>query len=433
MLTNYARLKDPPLLARHLTGEGELADLACLGSGQPSATRSADGRFWFPTTRGVVSFDPATLPREHPPLTVLLEEVWVDGVAHFEISNLKSQISALRVPSAARRLEFRYTSPEMVSPERLRFRHRLAGLEKEWVDAGSQRVAHYGHLPPGRYQFQVMAGMQDAWQLANRPFSIEVVPRLWERAGFQLAGVLTGLVLVGLAVRTLERGRARRRLARLETQQAMERERARIAQDLHDDLGTGLTEIMLLGELAAREETPAAERRRQVAAITEKSRQLAVAMDETVWTVNPKNDWLPNLASYLADFAREFFGSTPIRCRMDLADNLPRVALSAAQRHNLFLATKEALNNVARHSGASEVWLRLRLEAGQLELVVEDNGRGFEVSKLKAQIPDGGGNGLPNMGARLEALGGRAEIESQPGRGTTVRFVARLSGEPQSA
>lgn len=417
VLTNYAQKKGPPLLAHHLAFENGVADLACLGSGQPSATRSSDGRFWFPTTRGVVSFDPARLPREHAPLTVILEEVWVDGVVHSAAG-----LTSLRVPSAARRIEFRYTSPDMISPERLRFRHRLEGLESDWVDAGTQRIAHYGQLAPGHYEFRVMAGVQDVWQPAAQSFRLDVVPRLWERTGFQLALILGGLVVVGLTVRTVERSRARRRLARLETQHAMERERTRIAKDLHDDLGTGITEIMLLGELAGREDTPAHEQRGHIHAITEKSRQLAVAMDETVWTVNPKNDSLPNLASYLADFAREFFSASPVRCRVALADNLPPVTLSASQRHNLFLAAKEALNNVARHSGAGEVWLRLRHERGLLEIVIEDNGRGFGPAHPAIR-----GNGLSNIGARLEALGGRAEIESHPGRGTTVRLVVPIS------
>jgi signal transduction histidine kinase/streptogramin lyase len=420
VLTNYSRTGGPPLLVQHLAGESGLKDAACLASGQPSAARSADGRFWFPTTRGVISFDPAGLLRERPPPTILLEEVFVDGVRHSAAGR-----TALRVPSTTRRLEFHFTSPNMDSPERLRFRHKLEGLEDDWVEAGAQRAVAYGPLPPGRYHFRVMAGLRDTWQPAANPFSIKVVPRFWQRMEFQLAAILAILIAAALAIRTVVYRRASRRLARLELERAMERERARIAKDLHDDLGTGLTEIMMLGELAARQETPSDEWRRHVTAITEKSHQLAVAMDETVWTVNPKNDSVPKLASYLADFAREFFSPTSIRFRIHLPDSLPALTLSAAQRHNLFLATKEALNNVARHSGAGEVWLRIRIENGQLEIIVEDDGCGFDPRQIAGE-----GNGLPNMGTRLEAIGGCAEIDSQPGRGTTVRFVAPMTDPP---
>jgi ligand-binding sensor domain-containing protein/signal transduction histidine kinase len=415
VLDAYQPGQSAPLASIHLTASE--TENWSAGSGQPAAARSPDGRLWFPMGHGVVSFSPAALTRSRPVLPVLIDEVRVDGVAQsFRAA------SSLRVPSGARRLEFGYTVADLDAPGRLKFRYRLEGWEDRWVDAGIQRAASYGSLPVGHYRFQVAAsGSQGIWNELASPLAVEVVPRLWERRWFQALSALAILGAVAGIARGVERAKVGRKMERLELQQTMERERQRIARDLHDDLGAGLTEIMLLGEVANREGAPAAETQHQLAIITDKARRLAAAMDEVVWTVNPKNDLLPNLASYMCDYAREFFRAASARCRIDMAECLPPSLLPAQARHNLFLAVKEALNNAAKHSGAGEVWLRIRCEGSELLVAVEDNGRGFDPAA--ANPPR---NGLGNMRARLEAAGGRVEIASQPGCGTTVRFFLPL-------
>ena len=160
---------------------------------------------------------------------------------------------------------------------------------------------------------------------------------------------------------------------------------------------------------------------RYIRRIEEDARMAVSAMDQIVWTVNPRNDSVPNLASFLSEYAQEFFRPTSIRCRLDVPVNLPEQALSAMARHEIFLAVKEAFNNVAKHAAAGETWLRIRCSARELEIEIEDNGCGFEAGPRESA-----GNGLGNMGRRLGGLGGRTEISSQPGRGTRVRFVLPL-------
>jgi signal transduction histidine kinase/ligand-binding sensor domain-containing protein len=382
-----------------------------MGSGQPAASKGPDGRLWFPVGHGVLSFDPAVLADQGASWPVLVEEAWVDG-----LRQPLAGADPLRIRSGTRRLELRYALADLCPSGRLRFQYELEGFEDKWVDAGEQRTAYYGYLPPGRYRFNVIScGSRLDWEKLAQPLLVEVVPRFWEGLWFQCLCGLVLLAAVGGSVRAVERAKTRRRLERLELQQTMEKERLRIARDLHDDLGSGLTEIMLLGEVARRE-SPAAGQA-QIGIITDKARRLAAAMDEVVWTVNPKNDTVPNLASYLSDYAREFFSAASMRCRIDMADALPASPLPAQARHGLLLAVKEALNNAAKHSGATEVWLRIRCEAGELRVEVEDNGRGFDASAVTA-----GGNGLDNLRARLAAVGGQTEIISRPGRGTTVRL-----------
>jgi signal transduction histidine kinase len=220
-------------------------------------------------------------------------------------------------------------------------------------------------------------------------------------------------------VRVLERRRYRRRLARLEMQHAVERERLRISRDMHDNVGGMLTQVSQLSDLALESpEDPQAVRGR-MERIGTQARNAVQALDEIVWATNPQNDNLASFAEYVSRFSDEFFEPTPIRCWQDIPTELPAVPLRADVRHNVFLALKEAFHNVLKHSRATEVWLRLRPDARELSLEVEDNGCGFDPDHPSAR----GGNGLGNMRSRLNEDHGRVELTSAPGRGTKVRLT----------
>ncbi len=193
-------------------------------------------------------------------------------------------------------------------------------------------------------------------------------------------------------------------------------DRARIARDLHDDLGASLTEISMLAALAAEEHAPAEALREPLQQIAGKARTLVGALDEIVWAVNPRHASLASLADYLAAFATEFLASTGFALRLDVAHDLPPLPLNAERRHGLFLAVREALNNAVKHSGTREVWLRLRLDADCLLITIEDHGRGFDPAKKS------GGDGLRNLCERLTDLGGECRIDSIDGAGTRVHF-----------
>jgi len=220
---------------------------------------------------------------------------------------------------------------------------------------------------------------------------------------------------VGWTVRYALRRRHKRQLKLLQQLHAHERERTRIARDIHDDLGGSLTEIGYLGALAVRDSQSLAEAREQLSRIIGRTRELARRLDETVWAVNPKNDSASHLATYVCHFAREFLEPTGIRCRLDVAPNLPEVTLTTEVRHSVFLVVKEALNNAVKHSAATELKLRLAMGDGVMTIEVSDNGRGFAV-----EAGQEAGNGLRNMAARMEEIGGRFHLSSLPAQGTTV-------------
>ncbi|HLF03145.1 MAG TPA: histidine kinase, partial [Anaerolineales bacterium] len=223
----------------------------------------------------------------------------------------------------------------------------------------------------------------------------------------------------GAAVALVQRQRYRHKLERAERQRELEHERSRIARDLHDDLGTSLTQISMLSALANREQTPPPEAKELIQQVRGRARDMVTALDEIVWAVNPKNDSWLELANYLGHFAEEFFHSTDIRCRLDIPEQLPPHRLSAELRHHVFLAFKEAINNTARHSGATHVVVRVETRATEVIVCFEDNGRGFETV---AAIGRRSGDGLDNMRQRMEQVGGATEIQEIAGGGTRVAF-----------
>jgi signal transduction histidine kinase len=217
--------------------------------------------------------------------------------------------------------------------------------------------------------------------------------------------------------------RVQRRVLRLEQQAALQRERARIAQDMHDDLGAKLTKIAFLSEVAKRQAANYEQLRSTARSISDMARNVIDNISEIVWVTNPRNDSLDNVASYLREYAADYFDSTPIRCDIDFPERIPASAIKGEVRRDVLLVFKEALNNVAKHSGASTVTIILRvepMESGQsrLEITVSDNGRG-----LKTAEPGTTNDGLRNMRARIDARGGNLRIESTPNGGTTLELT----------
>jgi signal transduction histidine kinase len=228
--------------------------------------------------------------------------------------------------------------------------------------------------------------------------------------------------------------KAKRRLEELERQHAIERERSRIAKDIHDDLGASLTHITMLTQSAREKLEDSAPANGDLRQIYGTARELTRTMEEVVWAVSPRHDSLDSLVTYLGTFAQDFAGASGLRCRLDLPAQVSELPLSSQVRHNVFLAFKEALHNVAKHAAATEVRISLKVEGGSFVLMVEDNGRGFRCDQPASVPAPAGepaarlltGHGLPNMRSRLEQIGGYCEIQSQYGLGARVRFVAPL-------
>jgi signal transduction histidine kinase len=340
------------------------------------------------------------------------------------VSRERSSVPGVTLSPGVRQLEIHYTGIDFSSPEKLRFRYRLEGVDKDWVEAGERRTVDYHNLPVGQFLFRVLACSADGvWSLNSPALAVTVKPYLWESTWFVALAGLGMLGAVMLTSRLVERRRYRRRLAVIETRAAVERERLRISRDMHDDIGSILTQVSQLSDLGQSDSGDPIGAKGQFERIGSQARIAVQALDEIVWATNPKNDNLAQFTEYVCRFADELFDNSRVRCWQEVPTALPKVPLGADIRHNVFLALKEAFTNVLKHSGATEVWLRLALQAKEACVTVEDNGRGFDFEKIKA-----GGNGLGNMRSRLGECGGRMELASFPGKGTTIRLRFPLPG-----
>jgi signal transduction histidine kinase len=402
--------------------------LECSEGLQSAGGKTADGRLWFPTVKGLVVVDPSGVKTNPLPPPVLIEEMLVDD-KKFADGN---DVGPLKIPPGRHRIEFEYTGLSFVAPEKVRFKCRLKNFETEWTDDGTKRVATYNYIPPGNYSFQVTACNNDGvWNQTGASLKFEVLPYFWQTTWFRVFGGVATALAAGGAVWFDTRRRLRRRFDRAERQRDIERERARIARDIHDDLGAQLTRITMMSESARGDLTNPDRTDVELEKIYDTARALTRSMDEIVWAVSPRHDTLEGLATYLEKFAHDWLATAGIRCRLDLPLQFPEWHLTSEVRHNVFLAFKEALHNAMKHSGASEVLIRLTLKAESFDLAVEDNGHRFAVGEKMKTIPvapgrAASGNGLENMKRRLASVGGICEIQSAPGAGTKVIFSMRL-------
>lgn len=436
-LMNVASGRSPFLHPRTFgLNEGMPAE-ECSSGFYPAGLKTRAGLVCFSTVKGLVFFDPRNQPTNSPPPDAILEQVLVNGqvqdlspealrsaeeTSQTELPNHAVLTPSVTLAPSARHLEIHYTGISFDSPEKLRFRYRLDGVDADWVEAGERRTADYHNLPPGQFQFRLMACSADGvWSLNSPTLAVTVKPFLWESTWFVTVAAVGMLGAVLLTSRLVERRRYRRRLAVIETRAAVERERLRISQDMHDDIGSILTQVSQLSDLGQSDSDDALASKGQFERIGNQARAAVQALDEIVWATNPKNDNLAQFAEYVCRFADELFENTRVRCWQEVPTVLPKVPLGAEVRHNVFLALKEAFTNVLKHSGATEVWLRLALSEQETCVTVEDNGRGFDFEKVKA-----GGNGLGNMRSRLDECGGRMELASLLGKGTTIRFIFTL-------
>jgi len=377
--------------------------------GQPAGWRTADGRLWFPTIKGLVGIEPGTDPATPPP--VFVERTVVDG------RSLDPRALPRLGPGSAD-AEFHYTAIDLGAAEKTRFRYRLDGYDRQWIDAGTRRVAYYTKVGPGAYHFEVLATDSDGqWTSTPARVAVVVMPFWWQRREAWAAGVALLIVVTSFVARHVSLRRARVRVAELERERGLERERSRIARDLHDDLGSRLAQIALIAEDPVRS-SPV-----RIASV---AREAMRTMDELVWTVNARNDTVERFAEFAAEFAEEHLSLAGVRYRLQIQPDLGG-RLGADSRRHLFLAFKEAVHNIVKHAGASEVQIGLGVERNMLALEVADNGRGFPANQH-----GGTGNGLRNMRERMDAAGGTLIVESAGGAGTRLVFRVPIGGNPSA-
>jgi signal transduction histidine kinase/sugar lactone lactonase YvrE len=378
-----------------------------------TAGRDREGRLWFGTRRGLSQLVPVREPIS------LVPSPWITGVRINGVPQRVSELGAPRVEGIEMeawrsRLEIEFLALSFAPGESLRYQVQMEGFDRDWNPASGTRSMVYAHLPAGRYRFLVRAVTRENRAASVVPAEVLIVvrPPLWQRAWF------LGLVALALAggIAALYRYRVSHLLA-------LERMRTRIATDLHDDLGSSLSRISILSELARRRAQGDADGTRLVTDIGETAREMMNALGESIWAIDPRRDDLRSLATRIRRFAGDLLESHGIVWNLQAPADAEEVKLSPVERRQLYLVFKEALHNVARHAGASSVSMSLAVKGWRLTAIIRDDGKGFD-EPAEGETR----HGLGSMSARAADLKGWLTIESASGRGTEVRLEVPLSG-----
>ncbi len=389
--------------------DGLLAELGLGHWREPM--KASDGRLWFPTSRGLVVVDPAHLPPALPPPRVEvrsvgdgkgMEEAWAKG-------------RPIEMAYAGQALEVRYHARVMGVPDRVRFQNRLLP-DGRWHDVGVLRSAVLRDLRPASYRLEVRATVNGFEWGEPAGLAFVVRPPWWQTWWFA-SGTTLGLVgTVSLGVRRVLRARYANRMRAVEQAAALDRERARIATDLHDDLGATMTQISLALERASNRGEGAASD--DVRDGLEATRRGMAALGTAVWAIDPACDSVSDLADHVADHASQFLRRAGMAFEIDLPETLPDRRLDPEVRHHMGMMLREALNNVVRHAQATRVRVAMAVDAEGLHLEVADDGHGFDMGHARP-----GGNGLLNLRKRAASAGLRLTMESSVGTGTRVRIT----------
>jgi signal transduction histidine kinase len=412
--------------------DGRAASVACItytvadgmksnetnGGFQSAGCKAPDGRFWFPTVKGVVAIDPNKLNLLPPPVAieqVLIGQTSMDSTRQVEVR-----------PGAGD-LEIHYAGLSLTAPEKMRFKYKLDGYDQNWVDAGTRRIAYYTNTAPGRYTFRVMASNNDGvWSTQDATLQIVVIPPFW-RTWWFLSGMfaaVAGLALYGYKyrIRQLERRQVAQAAFAKQLIGAHESERKRIAVELHDSLGQSL--IIIKNRALMSLTTPDDSQRlfAQMEEISEAATQAINEVREIAHNLRPYQLDRMGLATALAAMLQAVAGASSIRFAAEI-EPLDGV-LSKETEVGLYRIVQEALNNIIKHSRATEAALTLMRNAHAVRLSIRDNGQGFVPSMAETAGPRG--LGLTSIAERARMIGARHEIRSLPHQGTTITIELEM-------
>jgi signal transduction histidine kinase/ligand-binding sensor domain-containing protein len=378
--------------------------------------RDRQGTLWFGTLNGLSRLDPQPDRAQSPP-PVLIDGLRVSGNRR-PISELGvTQVSGLELSHVQNTLQIDFLSIGFSG--NIRYQYMFEGVDREWSQPTEQRSV-YATLAPGKYRFLVRAINADGVTTINPAIvSFTIQPPLWQRWWF--------LTLIALTLGALAYALYRYRVAQL---LKVERVRTRIATDLHDDIGASLSRMAIMSEVVKQQTAGTNGQSGQLLTeIADSARGLVDSMSDIVWSIDPRRDDLKSVVLRVRQFAGDVLEARGLNWEFHVPAELEKIKLDPEQRRHLFLIFKESINNIARHAeGASSAKLSMQVRGRQLIGEIRDDGHGFErKSEEQARTQSRGGNGLPNMQARAEQLGGRLDIDSKPGAGTRLTLVVPLN------
>lgn len=400
------------------------------------------GKLYFGGINGWNSFYPEEItPRTYQPPIVLTDlRIFNVSVVYpriaMPLTTSLTKTDRIVLQPDQNMITIEFASLDYAAPKKIQYKYFLEGFDDHWIDASPSsgeffaakspveiaRTATYTNLDPGEYIFRVKGTNSDGvWNDSERTLTIVVLPPFWKTTWFRVISLVAVFLVIGGTVRAIEMRKIKERTRRLEQETAIERERLRISKDMHDDIGSRLTQIELLSNLTRRNMDDAGKVEKSLEEISTTADDIVTSFDEIVWAVNPRYDTVADVMDYLSQYVSSYLGRTGIESHVSLSAPPSTVYVSAETRHNIFMVLKESLNNIVKYASATEVWVQFLGSENQLTMTVRDNGVGFDVSVEKKFS-----EGLTNMRKRMEDVGGTCVVESTPGSGTTVTAVVPL-------
>ena len=376
----------------------------CSGGGDPAGWRGSDGKLWFPTIKGVAMIDPERTKINKQPPPVVIEQVRIDDQSI-------APSDKIELPPGKTRFDFYFTAPSFVAPEKVRFKYKLEGFDKDWIDGGMRRIAYYTNLRPGSYTFRVIACNNDGvWNQAGASFALSLRPYFYQTYLFYALCVL-GLALLAWQL-------YRFRVRGMEAQfAAVLAERTRIAREIHDNLAQEIAGISVQLEVVARTMPPGAEAAKtNLDRVRMLVRHGLAEARRYVWDLRSQALENNDLPAALNETARRLTNETAIQAQVEVNGTFR--PLARVVEDNLLRIGQEAINNAVKHAQAQRIFVNLVFDARRVQLSVRDDGRGFDV-----QVAGNGGSdhyGLVGMRERAERIGGTLSIHSAKGSGTEV-------------
>jgi len=362
-------------------------------------------------TRGLSHFIPAVDEPPDAPPPILISGLQVAGSRRFVAALGETDMLLPDLSPGQNQLQIDFIGLSFAPGEVLRYQYKLEGADQDWGQPTEQRSVTY-RLAPGRYKFLVRAvNSDDVPSATPAVITFRILPPVWARCWF--------LALVAMFLTLILYRFYRYRVARL---LELERVRTRIATDLHDDIGSGLSRMAILSEVA-KQRMDRADRQQTSSILTEiaeSARGVTDSMSDIVWAIDPRRDDLSNVVFRVRQFASDVLGSKGIAWSFQAPAEFDKIKLNPQQRRHIFLIFKEAINNAARHADCRSVWLSLSIVHNQIIGKIRDDGRGLAVSSDQIRGDRRGGHGVENMRARAAQLGGHFVIDSSPGLGTCI-------------
>lgn len=381
-----------------------------------ASCKSENGELIFGGTNGFNIFYPSSITENNhiPPIVITDFQIFNKSVGIGSDSPLKKTINEtkeIKLSYDQNVFSFEFSALDYTIPKKNQYAYMMQGFDKTWINAGNRRYVTYTNLDQGEYTFKVKGSNNDGiWNEKGASLKIIIMPPFWKTWWFIIASIL----IFGGIIAALIYYRVKNLLE-------IERLRIKLAADLHDNIGSSLTEISILSEIISKQLKTANQNVvKSLKMISDNSRNLIDNMSDIVWLVNPKRDSVYDLIIKLRDTYSELSSFTDISFRSKNLKSLEKISLSMEHRQHLYLIFKEGLNNCISHSGCSEISLDAFVKGKKLQMILKDNGSGINGKNNSA------GNGLENMKRRAQMIGGELFIDSKNGNGTTIQFVGNI-------